>query len=70
MRITIRLDKNLEQKIQYLLEIQKTTISKLIKSLIESYYESTCQQNNIAADVLYQSGFIACSEGSDDLSIN
>lgn len=70
MRINARLDQNLEDKIQYILEKRNVSQTEMVKQALELLYELVKSENESSARALIEAGFVGGGKGPSDLSEN
>ena len=70
MRINASLDENHARKLNYLLEVTRSSTVEIIKWAIDFYYEQVRQSRPEAAHILQESGFLGCGEASPELAEN
>ena len=68
MRINARLDDTHAQKLDYLKRATHSTVSDIVKTSLDLYYDQVRGSSSRAAEVLERSGFIGCGASSPDLS--
>ena len=70
MRINARLEPEYIDKLEILKQQEHLTTTEVIKKALAYYYEMKKQDNSTKIKQLLESDFIACGEGSEDLSEN
>jgi ribbon-helix-helix CopG family protein len=67
-RLNARLDEALAKKLEYLRKKTQKSTTDVVRRSIELYYESVASGSDDPAQLLEQTGFIGCAEGSAKLS--
>ena len=68
MRINARLDDEHAEKLTSLTRATGASITEVLKQALDVYFEQLENSRGSAAEILEQSGFIGCGEGSLHLS--
>ena len=68
MRINARLDDEHAEKLTYLTRTTGASVTEVLKQALDVYFEQLGNSCGSAAQILEQSGFIGCGEGSPHLS--
>jgi len=68
MRLNARLDAIHEAQLIKIQEQTQATVSEIVRSALENYYQTVCAHRVSAKDALYASGFVGCAESDPDLS--
>ncbi len=68
MRINARLDREHEEKLQYLSKTTRRNYSEVVKEALDLYYAKTRGEADDALAVLRNAGFVGVADGDEDLS--
>jgi len=69
MRINARLDDVRSRKLAYLERETGWSVSRIVRTAIDTYYRALRRATADPASALKKSGFIGCAEGPSDLSV-
>jgi hypothetical protein len=67
-RLNARLDAELSEKLEYLKDRTKLSVTEVVKRSIERYYDEVRRGSADTHSLLMESGFIGCADGPADLS--
>ena len=62
MRLNARLDAIHEAQLIKIQEQTQATVSEIVRSALENYYQTVCEHPSTAKDALFASGFVGCAE--------
>lgn len=68
MRINARLDDVRSRRLTYLERATGWSVSKIVRTAIDTYYRHFRQAKADPSSALTESGFIGCADGPSDLS--
>ncbi len=69
-RINARLDSESQTKVRFILEQQSLTQTEMVKAALDLLYQQFKAEQRSSAKAIELSGFVAASEGPEDLSEN
>jgi hypothetical protein len=69
MRINARLDDVRSRKLAYLERETGWSVSRIVRTAIDTYYRALRRAKADPASALKNSGFVGCAEGPSDLSV-
>jgi hypothetical protein len=67
-RVNARLPEDDAKKLAYLARTERKSVSEIIRSAIQRYYNEKKSSDAAAAGMLFKTGFVGCGEGDGDLS--
>ncbi len=68
MRLNTKLDAIHEAQLIKIQEQTQAAVSENVRSALENYFQTVCEQPISAKDALYASGFVGCADGEPELS--
>jgi len=68
MRLNARLHAIHEAQLIKIQEQTQASVSEIVRSALENYYQTVCEHPSSAKDALFASGFVGCAEAVVELS--
>jgi hypothetical protein len=69
-RVNARLPEDDAKKLAYLAKIERKSVSDIVRTAIQRYYDEKKSEEAAASGMLFRIGFVGCGEAEPDLSKN